>query len=158
MLCWAPEEAGMVHRRRLGSAGGVVAASSLGLALLACRGGEGVKGAPTGAGQEGVVSEAADVPTADRSIESRLEQFVRETNVVGGRRAVKFDLRNASAGTLSFRYTIEWLDRNGEPIPDPQRRWIPLALPANTAASLEIEAPSPRALSWRLRAAPARGG
>jgi len=147
----------MVHTRRLESVGRVVAVATLGLALLACRGGEVVKQASTSIGREEVVTELADVPTADRSIESRLEQFVRETNVVGGRRVVKLDLRNASASPLSFRYTIEWLDRNGEPVHDPQGCWIPLALPGDTAASLEIEAPSPRATSWRLRAAPARG-
>lgn len=147
----------MVDSRNLEAVRRSLLTLALGVSLVACRGaGEAVEEVP----EPGSGGTAADIsgqpPSADLAIEAQLEQFIRETSRVGGRQTVRFDLRNASAKPLNFAYTVEWLDRSGEPVYDPDARWTPLALAANASASLEIVAPSPRAESWRLRAAAPR--
>ncbi len=147
----------MVDSRNLEAARRSFLILVLGVSLAACRGtGEEVEEVPQPGPGETVGDTGGQPPSADLAIEAQLEQFIQETSRVGGRQTVRFDLRNASAKPLSFAYTVEWLDRSGEPIYDPDARWTPLALAANASASLEIVAPSPRAESWRLRAAAPR--
>ena len=147
----------MVDSRNLEAARRSFLILVLGVSLAACRGtGEEVEEVPQPGPGETVGDTGGQPPSADLAIEAQLEQFIQEPSRVGGRQTVRFDLRNASAKPLSFAYTVECLDRSGEPIYDPDARWTPLALAANASASLEIVAPSPRAESWRLRAAAPR--
>lgn len=120
-------------------------------ALLACRSSE---PAPTGGSvlPTGELAETLDPPSEDRSVEEDLEQLILDSRLESGRRKVELELHNRSKAELAFAFQVEWLDQRGEPVVDRGARWRHLVLPAEASAPLSIEAPSPRAVSWRLRA------
>ncbi|MCB9914610.1 MAG: DUF1425 domain-containing protein [Planctomycetes bacterium] len=101
----------------------------------------------------GELVESGAAPSEDHSVELALEQLIRQSRVENGVRVVDLELRNRSQRELAFAFRVEWLDRRGERVSDPSERWKHLVLPAEAAAPLRLTAPSPRAESWRLRAA-----
>ena len=122
--------------------------------LAACRGAEPGQEGPTLV-PTGDLVETVEPPSDDRSVELDLEQLIVDSRLENGLRVVDLQLRNRSGGEISFAYLVEWMDRRGEPVPDREARWRHLVLPAEASAPLSLQAPSPRAESWRLRAAAA---
>ncbi len=120
------------------------------LALAACQSAEKTEAVVR---HEGRTLEATyEAPSDNHDVEEHLAQFIRGTRVVDGCQRVDLDLQNRSTGSVAFAYQVEWLDRQGEVIPDREAVWTPLVLGGGEMVPLELRAPDRRAESWRLRA------
>ena len=106
-------------------------------------------GLPSGY-QDGRTSEQ---PSEDRSVEAHLAQIIRTSRLIDGYRVVELDLCNQADESISFAYSVEWLDREGRAIAHREAAWIPVVLEAGAKTPVEFRAPSPQADSWRLIAA-----
>jgi len=119
----------------------------LALALVAC---QSTKGSNAPSDLPPVL---AQQPSQDRSVEASLEQIIRDSRLVDGLRVVELELQNRASESVAFAYSVEWLDRAGHKLADPEAGWTPLVLAAGDSRRIELRAPSPEADSWRLMAA-----
>jgi len=83
---------------------------------------------------------------------TEISSLVQGTTERSGRRVVILDLRNDTDRAIHFAWGVEWMDKTGKTCPGTPSEWRTAHLEAGAAAPIEIEAPNPKAASWRLLA------
>jgi uncharacterized protein YcfL len=91
-------------------------------------------------------------PNGDALIERRLAFVILDSRDVEGLKTVRFELRNVSDAALDFSWTVDWFDRGGARLAAARRTWTRTGLGAGESETIDIQAPSASARSWRLRA------
>jgi uncharacterized protein YcfL len=104
----------------------------------------------TAVGKEVSMEPTLEAPSQDESVAKFLVQHLRDSRMVGGLREVDLYLENQADAQVAFAYQVEWLDRQGEKIPDTEQFWIPVLLESGKRIPLSLRATHADAESWRL--------
>ncbi|HIG12235.1 MAG: DUF1425 domain-containing protein [bacterium] len=132
----------------------IPALCALVLAFAACQGAEKASEDPA----QPVLRPGAavgEISSEVSAVELKLEQIIQRSARKHGLWVVDLKLQNRSPEPLSFAFCVEWIDAEGNLVPDRDARWTHLVLTAEASADISLQAPSPRAESWRLRASEA---
>ena len=111
--------------------------------IAACAGPSGGAG-----GESGLLA----VAPSGAELGAEISSLVLGTSERAGRRVVSLRLCNDTDRAIRFAWSVEWMDKTGATCPGTPSEWRTAHLEAGRAAPIEIEAPSPRAVSWRLLA------
>ena len=95
-------------------------------------------------------SEVLANPPRGVQLREEISSIVLGTSEREGRRVVNLDLKNGAERAVHFAWAVEWMDKTGAVLSGTPIGWRPMHLEPGATAPIEIEAPHPRAASWRL--------